>query len=189
DPNNLPLAIWFEGMAPGEEINFIDSRGKPHHMSLLLIQEPDPNGVSVVRYVLDSEIMSTEVQVSKPKGGTTPDIRMADPENIYHVGSPSNGDLWVMYVNPGDIVKKGEELFNISIMKQEKAILAPIDGIVKSVMKTADYRETKKMVHVLEGELIVELGPVTSRCANPQCAKVLPFDSYPYCPFCGNKNY
>jgi pyruvate carboxylase len=189
DPNNLPLPIWFEGMEAGEEINFIDSRGKPHHMTILRIQMPDPNGVSVVRYVLDSEIMSTEVQVSKPKGGHTPDIRMANPENIYQIGAPSNGDLWVMYVNPGDIVKKGEELFNISIMKQEKAIIAPIDGIVKSVMKTADYRASKQMVPVREGELIVELGPIPLRCNNPQCAKQLPSDSYQYCPFCGQKNY
>jgi pyruvate carboxylase len=93
-----------------------------------------------------------------------------------------------MYVNPGDIVKKGEELFNISIMKQEKAILAPVDGIVKSVMKTADYRSSKQMVPVREGELIVELGPVPLRCSNPQCAKPLPSESYQYCPFCGRKN-
>jgi pyruvate carboxylase len=189
DPNNLPLSIWFEGMDTGEDLHFLDSRGKPHHMTILRIQTPDPNGVSVVRYVLDSEIMSTEVQVSKPRGGNFPDIRMADPENMYQVGAPSNGDLWVMYVNPGDIVKKGEELFNISIMKQEKAILAPVDGIVKSVMKTADYRSSKQMVPVREGELIVELGPVPLRCGNPQCAKPLPSGSYQYCPFCGRKNY
>jgi pyruvate carboxylase len=188
DPNNLPLPIWFEGMEAGEELSFTDSKGKPHQMTILRIQDPDLNGVSVVRYVLDSEIMSTEVQVTKPKGGGAPDIRMADPENIYQVGAPSNGDLWVMYVNPGEVVKKGEELFNISIMKQEKAVLAPVDGIVKTVMKTADYRESKQMVPVREGELIVELGPVPLHCSNPDCAKPLPSDSYMYCPFCGMKN-
>ena len=31
-----------------------------------------------------------------------------------------------MYVHPGDIVEEGEELFNVSIMKQEKAVLAPV---------------------------------------------------------------
>ena len=65
-----------------------------------------------------------------------------------------------MYVHPGDVVKAGEELFNVSIMKQEKAVLAPIDGMVKRVLKTADFKENKQMVSVREGELIVELGPV-----------------------------
>lgn len=59
--------------------------------------------------------------------------RQADPANKHHVAAPSNGDLWVMYVHPGDVVKAGEELFNVSIMKQEKAVLAPIDGMVKRV--------------------------------------------------------
>ena len=66
---------------------------------------------------------------------------MADPTDKYQVGAPSNGDLWVMYVHPGDIVEEGEELFNVSIMKQEKAVLAPVAGIVKRVLKTADTRK------------------------------------------------
>jgi pyruvate carboxylase len=90
-----------------------------------------------------------------------------------------------MYVNPGDIVKKGEELFNISIMKQEKAVTAPRDGIVLRVLKTADYRESKKMVPVLEGELILELGPVPRFCKNVACGKALVAAGYAFCPHCG----
>ncbi len=89
-----------------------------------------------------------------------------------------NGDLWVMYVHPGDVVKKGEELFNISIMKQEKAVLAPVDGVVLRVLKTADYRESKQMVPVREGELIVELAPIPKYCANPGCRKALPSENF-----------
>ena len=87
------------------------------------------------------------------------DVSMADPANPNHVAAPSNGDLWVVHVHPGDMVKAGEELFNISIMKQEKAVLAPVDGMVKRVLKSADYKTTRKMVPVREGELIVELAP------------------------------
>lgn len=36
-------------------------------------------------------------------------------------------------------------------MKQEKAVLAPVAGIVKRVLKTADYKETRKMETVREG--------------------------------------
>jgi len=143
--------------------------------------------MSIVRYVLDSEIMSTEVQVAKPSGSGKQSVSKADPDNPYHVGAPSNGDLWVTYVGPGDVVQKGEELFNISIMKQEKAVLAPVNGVVKRVLKTADYSESKQMVPVREGELIVELGPVPATCANPDCGKPLPADSYSFCPYCGSK--
>ncbi|NLC23674.1 MAG: pyruvate carboxylase, partial [Oxalobacter sp.] len=155
NPNNLPLDVWFEGMEPGDELNFMDSQGKPHHVSLLSIRSPDENGMSIVRYVLDSEIMSSEVQVAKAGEGGKGNISKADPDNPYHVAAPSNGDLWVTYVSPGQVVKKGDDLFNISIMKQEKAVLAPMDGVVKRVVKTADYSETKQMVPVREGELIV----------------------------------
>jgi pyruvate carboxylase len=187
NPNNLPLAVWFEGMEVGEELNFTDSHGKPHQLNLISVRPPGPGGVSIVRYVLDSEIMSSEVQVTRPgtSGGKT--VAMADPDNAYHVGAPSTGDLWVMYVHPGDIVKKGEELFNLSIMKQEKAVVAPLDAMVRRVLKTADYRESKQMVPVREGELIVELEPVPKRCADPGCARALPSDTYVYCPYCGKK--
>ncbi|MDL2279463.1 pyruvate carboxylase [Desulfovibrio sp. OttesenSCG-928-G11] len=188
NPNNLPLAVWFEGLNAGEELNFTDSKGKPHHLSLIRIQNPGPNGVSVVRYVLDSEIMSCEVQVFKPETGAVKSGgAMADPDNAYHVGAPSNGDLWVMYVHPGDMVKKGEELFNISIMKQEKAVIAPMDAMVKRVLKTADYRHSKQMVPVREGELIVELAPAPLCCPNPKCGKALPAETFVFCPYCGKK--
>ncbi len=187
NPNNLPLSVWFEGVRVGEELSFTDSHGKPHHFSLIRIQNPGANGVSVVRYVLDSDILSSEVQVAKAESVSTRSGAMADPGNEYHIGAPSSGDLWVMYVHPGDIVKKGEELFNISIMKQEKAVTAPLDAVVKRVLKTADYRESKQMVPVREGELIVELAPIPNICSNPECAKALPSDNFAFCPYCGKK--
>ena len=152
------------------------------------IHSPNDNGVAVVRYSLDSEIMSSEVQVAPPKAvAGKSGSSMADPNNEYHVAAPNTGDLWVMYVAPGDLVKKGEEIFNISIMKQEKAVLAPCDGIVKRVLKTADFRENKRMVPVKEGELIIELGPVPSCCSNEKCGKPLPSDAFTFCPHCGKK--
>ncbi len=112
---------------------------------------------------------------------------MADPNDPYQVASPSNGDLWVMYVHPGDVVKVGEELFNVSIMKQEKAVCASVAGIVKRVLKTADFKENKQMVSVAEGELIVELGPVPKICPNEACRQPLAMENAMFCPYCGTK--
>lgn len=185
DPNNLPLPVWFEGLADGEEINFTDSKGKPHSFNLLRIGRTDERGISIVRFVLDSEFMSHEVQVKKAETAAAKGAVLADPNNALHVASPSNGDLWVVYAKPGDIVKKGQELFNISIMKQEKAVLAPVDAQVKRVFKNADFKANKKMVAVREGELIIELAPVPSCCSNPGCGRPLPDGEYAFCPYCG----
>ena len=187
NPNNLPLDVWFEGLVMGDDLNFTDSTGKPHHMSILRIQSPDSNGVSVVRYALDSEMMSIDVQVAKAEAGAAKGYVKADPNNEYHIAAPSNGDMWVMYVSPGDTVKAGEEICNISIMKQEKAVIAPVSGMVKRVIKSANYKENKQMVAVREGELLVELAPIPATCPNENCHKPIPMDGIEYCPYCGDR--
>ncbi|BAV91881.1 pyruvate carboxylase [Candidatus Desulfovibrio trichonymphae] len=187
DSNNLPLHVWFEGLKIGQDLYFNETKGKPHHLVLLSISRPSEMGVSVCRYVLDSEIMSYEVKVSQPTGPRVKGVAMADPTNRYHIAAPSNGDLWVMYVHPGDIVKAGEEVFNVSIMKQEKAVLASVDGIVKRVLKTADFKGNKQMISVCEGELIVELAPVPRLCSHPSCGQPIPPDNAAFCPHCGSR--
>jgi pyruvate carboxylase len=185
NPNNLPLDIWFEGLEVGAHMNFTDTSGKPHQMMIRDIQKPDAHGISMVRYVLDSEIMRTEVAVAKPAGAAEAKngpvmARAGDP---CHVAAPSSGDLWVIYVQPGDVVAAGQELFNISIMKQEKAVVSTMDGLVKRVLKKADFRTTKQMVAVQAGELIVELAPLPHFC--PSCRKPLPIGELSFCPYCG----
>lgn len=183
DSNRLPLDVWFEGLEPGQELTFQDSRGKPHMMVILDIAEPDDRGMSVVRYVLDSENLSAQVKVAEPRGQAHAAVEMADTSDVYQVASPCNGDLWVMHVSPGDFVKAGEELFNVSVMKQEKAVFAPVDSMVKRVLKDANFQESKKMVPVKEGELLVELGPAPKIC--PKCKEPLTHEEYNYCPYCG----
>jgi len=183
DPNHLPLDVWFEGLETGQELTFEDLLGKPHAMHILDISAPDDRGMSVVRYVLDSEILSTQVKVAEAKDKALAGVEMGDPANVNHVVSPCNGDLWVVHVSPGDFVKAGEELFNISIMKQEKAVFAPVDGMVKRVLKDADFQQSRKMVPVKEGELLVELGPVPRSC--PGCKEPLTRDEFVFCPYCG----
>ncbi len=181
--NNLPVDVWFEGLQVGDDLHFSDSNGKPHLMKIIAISPTDAQGFKIVRYTLNSEAFSCQVKVGEAKAGATSNIEIADKENPYHVASPCNGDLWVMYVHPGMVVKKGEELFNITIMKQEKAVLSPVAGIVKRVLKHADYKKEKKMVPIKEGELIVELGPVPKTCED--CGFHLPKKGYSFCPACG----
>jgi len=185
NPNNVPLDVWFEGLVPGREIQFRDTDGKPHSMKILGLEPADERGLSVVRYTLNGEVFTHTVKVADAAGHGPEAIRMADPNNPYHAGAPSNGDLWIMYVKPGDIVKAGEELFNITIMKQEKSVVSTVDGIVERVMKSADYKFDKKMVPVKAGELLVELGPLPRKC--PGCLTPFANVDFKYCPNCGKK--
>jgi pyruvate carboxylase len=185
DPNNIPLDVWFEGLEVGETMHFADSEGKPHAMTIVHVSSPDERGNSVVRYSLDSDNMSRVVKVAEATGKETESAEMADPSNEFHVASPSTGDLWVMHVAPGDFVKQGEELFNISIMKQEKSVYAPVDGMIKRVLKDANYQEDRKMVPVKEGELLVEMGPVPRTCTT--CRNPVVHDEFEFCPYCGQK--
>jgi pyruvate carboxylase len=185
DPNTLPLDVWFEGLEQGQDLYFYDSNGKPHHIVVLDIAAPDHRGMSVVRYMLDSEFFSYQIKVAEASAGATGTLELADRENPFHIASPSNGDLWVTHVKPGQIVRKGEELFNISIMKQEKAVLSPMDGMVKRVLKFADYLEDKKMVPVKEGELLIELTLIPRSC--PGCANPLSDEDAKFCSGCGMK--
>ena len=185
DPNRLPLHVWFEGLKQGQELQFVDSSRKPHKMTIFRVSPVTDHGTVNVRYTYDSTVMLQEVKVAEGQAHQT-DTSMADSSNPYHIGAPSNGDLWVVHVKPGDIVKAGEEVFNISIMKQEKAVYAPCDGIVKRVFKSADYQTTRKMTPVREGELIIELGPCPVVCTNPECGKALPSAAMNFCPWCGS---
>ncbi|MDR1546098.1 MAG: pyruvate carboxylase [Deltaproteobacteria bacterium] len=184
DPNNLPLDVWFEGLRVDETANFIDTKGKPHQITILDIQNLDQKGQVVVRYLLDSEIMIHAAQVGAPAleiPSAAAGAELADDPCL--VRAPMNGDLWVMYVREGDVVAQGQELFNISIMKQEKAVVAKTAGVVKKIRKTADFQHTKQMTPVRAGEIIVELAPAPTLCRS--CGKAQPAEDLSFCPYCG----
>ncbi|MFP4687646.1 MAG: pyruvate carboxylase, partial [bacterium] len=185
DPNNLPVDVWFEGLSDRETLKFFDDNDKPHEMKILAISEPNERGYRVVRYNLDGEAFEYQVKTEEPTAGADSGIELADPDDPYQVAAPCNGDLWVTYVHPGVIVEEGDEIFNVSIMKQEKAVNAPVDGIVKRVLKSANYQKDRKMVPVKEGELLVELAPVPKTCGN--CDYHITDKEYDYCPSCGSK--
>ncbi|MBU1611863.1 MAG: pyruvate carboxylase, partial [Proteobacteria bacterium] len=183
--NNMPIDVWFEGARKGEEVLFTGDCGKPHRFEILDIPEPDGNGISDIRYIYDHERLQHQVKLSEAKAGGKKNLAMADPNNLDHIGSPSTGDLWITYFKAGDIVKKGQEIFNISIMKQEKAVLAPRDGIITRVVKSANFQQDKKMVPVVEGELILELGAPPRLCE--ECGDAIQAEDCKFCPHCGCK--
>jgi pyruvate carboxylase len=184
--NQIPLDVWFEGLEIGEKLLYLDGNAKPHEMHIISLTPPDDQGNSTVRYVLDHTFLVHDVKVAEPvAGGADSALELADTDNPYHVGAPSSGDLWAVYVRPGDFVRKGDELCNISIMKQEKAIMSPHDGVVKRVLKYANYEDDKKMVAVKSGELLIELMAAHDTCE--VCHQEIAESRFAFCPHCGAK--
>ena len=72
-------------------------------------------------------------------------------------------------------------------MKQEKAVLAPRDCSVTNILKIADYKNSRKMIAVQEGELIMEIDDIPLTCSNTKCAKPLAMNDANFCPHCGTK--
>lgn len=60
-------------------------------------------------------------------------------------------------------------------------------GIAERVLKTADYKETRKMETVREGGLIVEFGPVPRICTNEARSRLLPMNDVEFCSYCGER--
>lgn len=66
------------------------------------------------------------------------------------VKAPLPGSIFKILVNPGDTVKKGDNLLIMEAMKMENDIKAEKDGVVSSVkVKVGDA--------VLQGEVLIEM--------------------------------
>jgi len=184
DANNVPLDVWFEGLEVGREITFSDSKGKPHIMTILHITRPDEGGMSVVRYVLDAEITSHQIKVAEAQGrGRTVDRAGRQEQRSGTVAAPSNGDLWVVHVQPGDFVKRGEELFNIYDHEARRRPCSP-PGTAWSCAssRTPTTARTSAWSRSRRASCSSSSAPVPRLCS--ACRHPVTRDEYKFCPFC-----
>jgi glutaconyl-CoA/methylmalonyl-CoA decarboxylase subunit gamma len=63
--------------------------------------------------------------------------------------APIAGTVSKVLVNPGDRVKQNDVVLILEAMKMESNVVAPVDGLVKSVNVTNGYR-------VVQGQVLVE---------------------------------
>jgi len=182
EPNVLPDDIWFEGLVPGVEREFVKSDGKVHTIKIIRVGRVRPSGTRRVRYKLDYEVFVEDVKVAESVEAG-PGREMADKKNPYHIAAPFDADLWLVHKKEGHSVKAGEEVLNLSIMKTECAVTSSVDGVVKRVVVFADYKADKKMVSVKKDQLLMELAPPLERC--PSCNAGIE-EEYRFCPKCGH---
>ena len=69
-------------------MQFTDSDGKPHEMTIFSISPVSEQGTIMVRYRYDSELLSHEIKVANATGGASQSIPMAESGNPLHVAAP-----------------------------------------------------------------------------------------------------
>ncbi len=72
---------------------------------------------------------------------------------------------------------------NLALMKIECGVTSTVDGVVKRVRVSADYKADKKMVPVKKGQLLMELAPPRELCTNCN-AEINEGDKF--CSTCGS---
>lgn len=67
------------------------------------------------------------------------------------VVSPMPGSIFDIRVTPGQTVKFGQVIFVLEAMKMENEIVAPVDGVVQSVLvKKGDMVETEAVLAIIK---------------------------------------
>ena len=142
----LPTPAFLFGLKQDEEIVVRLERGKVIIIRLLYRSAPDENGMCTVTFDFNGQVRSVRVR----DNAVTPRKkinRKAVEEN--EVGTPLQGKLSNVLVEPGQKVKQKDPLFVIEAMKMESTIAATSDGVVKSVPLAVGEL-------VEQGDLIIE---------------------------------
>ncbi len=155
DTTVLPTKVWFDGLRrPGEQVR-ITIDDKPHVVCLVSIGE-GMGGVKDV--VLSVDNIMHVFQVDLPESAATrKKVRKATPGNKGEVGATVNGTVWRIgtkgrALKEGDLVRKGEEIMNIEVMKTENAVKSSVAGVIREICVAVNDR-------VEEGQLLAVVEP------------------------------
>lgn len=129
----VPTLNFLYGMEPGEEVIVEISPGKTILVELQAISDPLEGGERMVFFKLNGQNRTLRVQ-DKSLNVVKKENPKADPSKAGEVGSPLQGMLSKIYVEPGQQVEKNEPLFIIEAMKMENTIVATEAGKVEDVL-------------------------------------------------------
>ena len=152
----LPTKVWFNGLRkPGEQVRF-SINGKPHVISLVSIGE-GVGGVKDVVLSVNNTMHVFPVEMPDSAAAASKKVRRATPGNKGEVGATMNGTVWRIgakgrTLKEGDVVRKGEEILNIEVMKTENAVKSTVGGVVRELCVSINDR-------VEEGQLLAVIEP------------------------------
>ena len=142
----LPTPAFLFGLKQDEELVVRLERGKVIIIRLLYRSAPDENGVCTVTFDFNGQVRSVRVR----DNSVTPRKKInRKAVEDYEIGTPLQGKLSTILVEPGQRINKKDPLFVIEAMKMESTITATFDGVVKAVPLEAGEL-------VEQGDLIVE---------------------------------
>lgn len=129
----LPTEAFFYPLQPDQEILVRIDPGKKLLIEFMYALEPDEDGRRPVYFKINGQtraiyVRDENIAVEKVVN------RKAKESN--EIGSPLQGRLTKVLVEPGDKVKKNQPLFTIEAMKMESTITANSEGVVKAVHLT-----------------------------------------------------
>jgi pyruvate carboxylase len=130
--SKIPTLNFLYGMKENEEI-FVDiADGKTIIIKLLSIGPPDEEGYRTVFFRVNGQTRNINI-LDQSLGIEVVENVKVDPDNRNQVGSPLQGLLSKMLVEPGQQVKKNEPLFVIEAMKMETTITSTHEAEVKQI--------------------------------------------------------
>ena len=87
--------------------------------------------VNGTRYEVEVEEIDANTAAAAPKAAEP--VKAAPAGAGTEVRSPMPGNILKVNVNPGDVVKEGQQLMILEAMKMENEILAPCAGRISSI--------------------------------------------------------
>lgn len=133
DVIDIPTKNFFYGMKPEEEIIVNLDRGKTLLIELISIGAPNEEGICNVFFKVNGQTRGIEIQDRSVKVEKVVHQKV-DKNNKKEVGSPLQGSLSSILVEPGQQVEPNQPLFVIEAMKMETTITANESGKVDNVV-------------------------------------------------------
>ncbi|BDG61816.1 pyruvate carboxylase [Caldinitratiruptor microaerophilus] len=133
DTSVLDTPTFLYGLRHGEQVAVEIEPGKTLIIKLTAVGEPMPDGTRIVYFELNGT--PREVRIRDRQAASALPVRpRAERGNPRHVGASMPGKILKVLVEPGDEVRKGEQLVVIEAMKMETVITSPADGRVEAVL-------------------------------------------------------
>ncbi|MDA8344962.1 MAG: pyruvate carboxylase [Thermaerobacter sp.] len=134
----LDTETFFEGLAPGDEIEVEIDPGMTLVVRLTAISDADRDGMRILYFELNGSPRSIVVADRSVAGAPT--RRQADPADPQQLGSPMPGQVVRIMAQPGAAVRRGDPLIALEAMKMEVLVRASDDGQVQEVAVRVDEK-------------------------------------------------
>jgi pyruvate carboxylase len=133
DVSVLPTAVFFYGMAPGEELNVDIEPGKTLIIKFLTVGDPHPDGSRLIFFELNGQPREVLV-MDNALAGEVKRPPKATAGNPLEIGAPMPGLIVTVAAQEGSEVLAGQKLFTLEAMKMETTVYAERAGKIESIL-------------------------------------------------------